>query len=79
MKSKSYQKELNLISKKIKELRLNAGYTSYETFSIEKGMPPRQYWRMESSTTHDFRMSSLLKILEFHGMTLQEFFSGLEE
>lgn len=79
MKRKSYHKELNLISKRIKELRLNAGYTSYETFSIEKGIPPRQYWRMESSKAHDFRMSSLLKILDFHDMSVQEFFSSLED
>lgn len=77
MTSKSHDKELNLISKRIKELRLKAGYTSYETFSHEMGMQPRQYWRMESSSTHDFRMSSLLKILNFHGITLEEFFKGL--
>ncbi|MFY0696706.1 MAG: helix-turn-helix transcriptional regulator [Balneola sp.] len=79
MKSNKYQKELSLISKRIKELRLSAGYTSYETFSIEKGIPPRQYWRMESSKSHDFRMSSLLQILEFHNLTLKEFFDGMDE
>jgi len=78
MKNKSYKKELNLISQRIKELRLNAGYTSYETFSIEKGITPRQYWRMESSTAHDFRMTSLLKILDIHGITLEEFFEGIK-
>ena len=36
-----------LIGKKLKELRLKAGFKSYEQFAYEKKISRIQYWKME--------------------------------
>ena len=61
------------ISKTLKQMRINAGYTSYENFAVAKGLKRMQYWRMEKGT--NFTMTSLLRILDAHGVTLNDFFS----
>lgn len=66
---------LEKIGKKLKELRLEKGYVSAEFFAWEHKIPRVQYWRMEKGT--NFTMSSLLKILDAHNMTLDEFFRDL--
>jgi len=65
------------IAKKLKELRIAAGYTSYENFTIDKGLPRVQYWRMEKGT--NFQFESLMKILDAHQINLAEFFADFEE
>lgn len=65
------------ISKKIQELRKKAGYTNYEDFALDHEIGRMQYWRMEKGTS--FTMMSLLKILDAHKMTLEEFFKGFDE
>lgn len=70
------QKYLDSISKRIKELRIQAGYTSYEKFAVENDMQRKQYWRLE--TGHNFEIKSLLKIIEIHKITLEEFFKGIK-
>ncbi|WP_136468757.1 helix-turn-helix domain-containing protein [Flagellimonas onchidii] len=64
------------ISKRIKELRLASGYTSYETFAIDKGFSRRGYWSLENGG--NFTINTLLKITEIHNITLIEFFKGVE-
>ncbi len=66
---------LEKIGRKLKELRLEKGYVSAEFFAWEHKIPRVQYWRMEKDT--NFTMSSLLKILDAHNMTLDEFFRDL--
>ncbi|MGQ3014857.1 MAG: helix-turn-helix domain-containing protein [Flavobacteriales bacterium] len=66
---------LEKIGRKLKELRLEKGYVSAEFFAWEHKIPRVQYWRMEKGT--NFTMSSLLKILDAHNMTLDEFFRDL--
>ncbi len=65
------------IAKKLKEMRINAGYTSYENFTIDKGLPRVQYWRMEKGT--NFQFESLVKILDTHEMSLSEFFADFKD
>lgn len=65
------------ISKKLKEMRVAAGYTSYEKFTIEKGLPRVQYWRMEKGT--NFQFESLIKILDAHEVSLSEFFANFTD
>ena len=60
------------VAQKLKTLRIEKGYTSYENFAIDKGIRRMQYWRMESGT--NFTFTSLLKILDAHDMSLAEFF-----
>tara|TARA_R110002096_G_scaffold184679_1_gene363263 strand:- start:4947 stop:5180 length:234 start_codon:yes stop_codon:yes gene_type:complete len=65
------------IGKRLKELRLKKGYTSYETFAWDNEIPRIQYWRMEKGT--NFTISSLLRVLDTHNLTLEEFFKGLKK
>jgi transcriptional regulator with XRE-family HTH domain len=58
---------------KIKELRIKAGYTSYETFAHDHELDRKQYWRMENGANITLR--SLFKILELHNKSTKDFFS----
>ena len=61
------------LAKRIQELRIKAGYTSYEKFAFEKDIPRAQYGRYEQGT--DIRFTSLILVARAHGMTLEEFFA----
>lgn len=66
------------IAEKIKKLRVDKGYTSYENFAYENDLSRVQYWRMEKGT--NFTIDYFLKLLEIHKMTPKEFFSkGFDE
>jgi transcriptional regulator with XRE-family HTH domain len=67
------EKSKMLIAEKIKQLRIDKGYTSYENFAYENDLSRVQYWRMERGT--NFTIDYLLKILEIHKLSLKEFFS----
>lgn len=64
------------ISKKLKEMRIEAGYTSYENFAIDKGLQRMQYWRMEKGS--NFTFTSFLKILDAHEISLADFFQDFK-
>ncbi len=74
MKKKQLDPRIHKIAKKIKQLRIDAGYTSYETFAFDKELPRMQYWRMEAGT--NFTIETLLKVLDVHKLSLEEFFSS---
>lgn len=50
MAKKPYISEhiLSKIALRIKELRINAGYTSYEAFAYVNDLDRKQYWRAEN-------------------------------
>ena len=64
------------VANRLRELRIEAGYTSYESFANDHDLPRVQYWRMEKGT--NFRFSSFLLILDKHQMTMGEFFDGID-
>ena len=64
------------VAKRLRELRVAAGYTSYETFANDHDLPRVQYWRMERGT--NFRFSSLLIILDKHKISINDFFKTIE-
>ena len=64
------------IGERVKELRKNAGFTSYETFAFEKDIPRVQYGRLERGV--NFKIATLLRVLDIHKTTLEEFFNGLK-
>ena len=66
-------KEIKKLAKRIKELRLKKGYSSYENFAFEKGIHRAQYGRYEAGT--DMQFTSLIKVAQSFDMTLEEFFS----
>lgn len=65
-----YQQQLG---ERIKALRLQRGYTSYEYFAYEHNISRAQFGRYEKG--QDLRFSSLIKIIHAFGITIQEFFS----
>ena len=64
------------IGEKLKKLRKDAGFTSYEQFAWEYGLGRVQYGRLEKGT--NMTIKSLLKILSVHKITFKEFFSDIE-
>lgn len=66
-------KELKKIANRIKQLRIKAGFTSYEYFAYEHDISRTQYARYEQGK--DLRYSTLIKIISAHGLTVKEFFS----
>jgi hypothetical protein len=75
-KTIKHEKRLAKIGERIKELRKGAGYTSYESFAFDHEIPRVQYGRMEKGV--NFRIITLMRVLEIHKLTLEEFFTGLK-
>lgn len=65
-------KRIKQIADKIRQLRINAGYTSHENFAWDNGLSRVQYWRVESGA--NITLKTLLKILDIHKMSLEDFF-----
>lgn len=66
------QKQLKNLGNKLRELRLEQGYSNYEQFAYEHNLPRAQYGRYEQG--QDLRFSSLLKVLKALDVTPQNFF-----
>nr|WP_295875924.1 helix-turn-helix transcriptional regulator [uncultured Chitinophaga sp.] len=64
--------QLVKLGARIKDLRIKAGYTSYEYFAYEHNIPRAQFGRYEQGK--DLRFSSLVKVVSAFGMTMEEFF-----
>lgn len=64
------------IGKQIKQLRVEMGYSSAEIFAYEHNLNRVSYWRMEKGC--NITMSSLLKILDIHQISLGDFFHKVE-
>ena len=60
------------IADKLKELRIERGYSSHENFAWDNNLNRVQYWRIEKGT--NITMKTLLSILDIHKITLSEFF-----
>ncbi|MBN1184886.1 MAG: helix-turn-helix transcriptional regulator [Bacteroidales bacterium] len=61
------------IANRLKELRKQKGYTSYEDFAIENELDRKQYWRIENGS--NITLKSFIKILDIHGISLNEFYN----
>jgi len=66
-----------LISERLKGLRKEAGYTSYETFALDHGLDRKQYWRLEAGA--NITIKTLIKILSIHKKELSAFFREVEQ
>ena len=75
-RSNKYEKRIGKIADRLRKLRKEAGYTSYENFAFDNDIPRVQYGRMETGV--NFRIATLMRVLEVHKMTLEEFFEGLK-
>ena len=65
-------REFKKIGKRLKQLRTDAGYKAALSFAYENGIHPAQYARYEAGS--DMKISSLLRVLKAHNITLEEFF-----
>jgi len=73
--AEEYRKKLGA---RIRELRVGAGYTSYEFFAYDHNFSRAQWGRYENG--QNLKFGSLVKVVNALGVTLQEFFSeGFEE
>jgi transcriptional regulator with XRE-family HTH domain len=66
---------IEVIARKIKLLRKQNGYTSYENFALDHGLDRKQYWRAETGS--NLTIKSLVKILKIHKIDLKSFFIDL--
>jgi DNA-binding XRE family transcriptional regulator len=68
----------NKIGQRLKELRVNAGYSSQENFAYDANVPRALYGKYEKGC--NITMSSLFRIISFHKISFEEFFSkGFED
>lgn len=74
----SYKEEVKAVSKRIKQLRIEKGYTSYEQFATEHGIQNKQYWKIEEAKV-DYRMTTLFRVLECLEISPEKFFKGFNE
>jgi len=65
------------IGERVKELRFKKGFTSYETFAFEHDLPRVQYGRLERGAAN-FKIATLLRVLDIHKISLEDFFKGLK-
>ncbi len=70
------EKRLIKIGERLRELRKKAGYKSYENFSFDNELNRVQYGRMERGA--NITLASLLKVLDIHKLSLEEFFIGIK-
>jgi len=68
--------ELLAIAKRLKELRKEKGFKNYEHIAFELGMSRSAYWRLETGA--NFELKTLIKICKLLGVTLEEFFTGVD-
>ncbi|WP_340201986.1 helix-turn-helix domain-containing protein [Ascidiimonas sp. W6] len=66
------QEQLTKLGNRLRELRIERGFSNYEQFAFEHNLPRAQYGRYEQG--QDLRFSSLLKVLKALDITLAEFF-----
>lgn len=73
----NFETIVGAIGKKLRELRIAAGYKSYEVFAWENSLSRIQYWKMEQGT--NCTLKSLYKVLQIHQMSYGDFFSSIED
>ena len=65
---------LQKVGLRIKELRLKAGFTSYENFAIQHDIDRKYYWSIEKG--RNISLQYLFRLLDIHKITPEEFFRG---
>ena len=70
---KSDEKILKEIGDRLKKLRIEKGYKSYESFAVDNDLSRMQYWRMETGISN-ITIKSLTRILRIYDITVEEFF-----
>ncbi len=76
MTDRKNQNRFQAVGERIKELRVKAGYTSYETFAFEHNLSRKSYWEWEKGSNYKFE--TIIRIIDIHNITLEDFFKGLQ-
>ena len=75
-----YDRFLDKLSKRIKNMRKQKGFKSYELFSYDIEISRAGMAKYESGKFYDIRLRTLLKIIDGLEMTPKEFFqSGFDD
>lgn len=74
-KQKESDTLLKSVGNKLKELRFQKGFTSYEDFALSNDLDRKQYWRMESGA--NITIKSLYRLTQIHDITIEQFFKGI--
>lgn len=77
MQQKEIDEKLLRLGERLKELRIEKGYTNYEIFAFKNELPRSQYGRYEKGS--DLRLSSLFKVAQALGVTMEELFKDFEK
>lgn len=64
--------EIEKVAKKIKQLRKDKGYTSFQALAYDYELNRVQYWRIEKG--HNITLKTFFRILQIHNLTPEEFF-----
>ena len=70
---KSEEEVLKEIGLRIKKLREDKHYTSYEHFAIENDLSRMHYWQVEKGKVN-ITIRTLLKLLAIHNCSIEDFF-----
>ncbi|HWZ21865.1 MAG TPA: helix-turn-helix transcriptional regulator [Cytophagaceae bacterium] len=63
------------VGKRLRELRTKKGYTSFEKFAFDNDLSRVGYGEHEKGK--NMTLGSLLRILDIHKISMEEFFKGL--
>lgn len=67
---------LRKVSARLKEVRKEQGYSSYEHFAIQMDIARSLYAKYEAGS--DMKVSTLIRIVQGMGMKLSDFFKGFD-
>lgn len=70
---KIFKNTLGQVGQRLAELRRKKGFSTARAFTEKYKLPEIQYWRMENGKAN-ITLKSLIKILDIHEMSVQEFF-----
>jgi transcriptional regulator with XRE-family HTH domain len=65
------------IATKLKRLRIEKGYTSYENFAMDFDISRAYYWKVESGR-QNFSMDYFMSLLKIHNISLKDFFADFD-
>jgi hypothetical protein len=71
----AFRSILELIGKRLYELRLAKGYKSHVDFANDHNLPSIQYWRIEKGRAN-ITIKSLHKILLIHNINIEDLFDS---
>lgn len=66
---------LKKIGDRLKQLRKEAGYSSYEYFAYENNISRPQYGKYEAGA--NIQLNTLIRILKHLNISLEDFFKGM--